>query len=80
MSKSQIQKSHPVFAASQSLFQAEDGKGCHIFISSIKNYILIVVRAQSLTQAKEIFASFQEAISNYARDIRNRACSYKGSK
>jgi hypothetical protein len=48
---------------SQILSQGADGKGWSIFVSNIKNFILIVIGAQSLTQAKEIFLSFQKRSS-----------------
>lgn len=51
-------------AVSQTLFQAEDSKGKRLFVSTIKNYILIVIGAQSLAQAKEIFAYFERDISD----------------
>lgn len=52
-------------AVSQTLFQAEDSKGKRIFVTAIKNYILIIIGTESLAQAKEIFASFQPHILSY---------------
>ncbi len=48
---------------SQSLFQTEDGKGKRIFVSTIKNFILIIIGAESLAQAQEIFLSFQPPVN-----------------
>lgn len=49
---------------SRTLFQAEDSKGNLIFVSTIRNYILMVIGAESLAQAQEIFLSFQPPASS----------------
>jgi hypothetical protein len=50
-------------SVSQTLFHTEDSKGKRIFVTAIKNYILIVIGAKSLAQAKEIFLSFQPPVN-----------------
>ncbi|MGB8953293.1 MAG: DUF6599 family protein [Candidatus Aminicenantales bacterium] len=50
-------------SVSPSLFQAKDVKGRRIFVSRIKNFVLIVIGERSLAQTEEIFALFNERIS-----------------